>query len=642
MLLLRNLADVFCGGATTSQAITARDDDHYQLTLFKLKRTHLLGLLDEFIPGKPLFVQPDYPHLQRADHRDSLADIPGLADVQDMPADLQGLVASADGQPDMLDGLVVDGLDVADMADFPGLVVDTPPAGLVAAPAAATPAAAAAASPATATAIAPAPPSHQPQAASPSTHIHLPPLVPTEVQLHDDNDLGYEPLRHVDYLLHNWQETDIHKLWRYIVGRRKEMANSARLENASWRTWAQAKYHLKTVLPEVLDWSKDTDVTWLYGPICRDNHQLDMLATPLERLPLALKRVLLAEGFDVSKKSTSKARLAPGSLPLVTSAPTPATPEHLPQAMPTKPILKKRTVQEIILSHSGLIRDTMRARSPDPEEFHPRTPDTHAADPHLATLPLVMLMLPNGHATTTSPPERLVHFNDRVEQCIALDVLDDDTDTTPTMHERMRRSGARGAFLFSDSESDDDDERGEEESRGRSAGRFALDPSDSSSSEEDGDEEDDEDEEGDEDLGFFLSVPPSTANLSQHFATPASASTTPASLHSSEADGVSHGHQLPLEELIASESLSTPLEMLEPRSIRTIERLAPTTLNYGSDDEDTLGGCGDLRGSSIPFLYDYSLVYTGDVGGVQVVDCPDELDLELLNLGDRYAPGVLN
>jgi Fungal protein of unknown function (DUF1752) len=66
---------------------------------------------------------------------------------------------------------------------------------------------------------------------------------------------GPGPSRQVDYLSHDWQEPDIWASWRYV---RKEKAgypqNAARLENASWRTWAKSKYKLKTITPETLNW----------------------------------------------------------------------------------------------------------------------------------------------------------------------------------------------------------------------------------------------------------------------------------------------------------------------------------------------------------------------------------------------------
>lgn len=70
----------------------------------------------------------------------------------------------------------------------------------------------------------------------------------------DDTAIRIEPTRHVDYLSHNWKEEDIWSSWRHIVGKRKAYSNSSRLENASWRTWAKAKYGLQTVSPERLNW----------------------------------------------------------------------------------------------------------------------------------------------------------------------------------------------------------------------------------------------------------------------------------------------------------------------------------------------------------------------------------------------------
>lgn len=70
----------------------------------------------------------------------------------------------------------------------------------------------------------------------------------------DDNTIRHEPSRHVDYLSHNWKEEDIWSSWRYMIGKRNVYQNSARLENASWRTWAKAKYGLKTLPPEKLNW----------------------------------------------------------------------------------------------------------------------------------------------------------------------------------------------------------------------------------------------------------------------------------------------------------------------------------------------------------------------------------------------------
>lgn len=70
----------------------------------------------------------------------------------------------------------------------------------------------------------------------------------------DDSVLRREPTRHVDYLSHNWKEEDIWSSWKHVVAKRRAYSNSPRLENASWRSWTKAKYRLKTVAPEKLNW----------------------------------------------------------------------------------------------------------------------------------------------------------------------------------------------------------------------------------------------------------------------------------------------------------------------------------------------------------------------------------------------------
>ena len=70
----------------------------------------------------------------------------------------------------------------------------------------------------------------------------------------DDTAIEHEPTRHVDYLSHSWKEEDVWASWRHVVSKRKVYSNSARLANASWRTWAKSKYQLETVSPETLNW----------------------------------------------------------------------------------------------------------------------------------------------------------------------------------------------------------------------------------------------------------------------------------------------------------------------------------------------------------------------------------------------------
>nr|XP_019010081.1 uncharacterized protein I206_05643 [Kwoniella pini CBS 10737]OCF48862.1 hypothetical protein I206_05643 [Kwoniella pini CBS 10737] len=71
----------------------------------------------------------------------------------------------------------------------------------------------------------------------------------------------------VDYLSHDWSEEDVWASWRNMTRHKHEIANGVRLENASWRTWQKQRNKLKTISPETLNWLKDSDVTWLYGPL---------------------------------------------------------------------------------------------------------------------------------------------------------------------------------------------------------------------------------------------------------------------------------------------------------------------------------------------------------------------------------------
>lgn len=70
----------------------------------------------------------------------------------------------------------------------------------------------------------------------------------------DDFEIKHEPSRHVDYLSHEWTEEQICSSWRYMVGKRNAYQYSARLENASWRTWAKSRFNLGTISPQKLNW----------------------------------------------------------------------------------------------------------------------------------------------------------------------------------------------------------------------------------------------------------------------------------------------------------------------------------------------------------------------------------------------------
>lgn len=132
----------------------------------------------------------------------------------------------------------------------------------------------------------------------------------------DDTAVSDLPRGQVDYLSHEWREEDVWRSWRSMTRLKNEITNGMRLENASWRTWWKQRNKLSTVSPETLNWLKDSDVTWLYGPL----HTADYPApTP------------------TPKPSPNTA----AALDLPMPSPSPPT---------TKPILKHRSIMELLTS----------------------------------------------------------------------------------------------------------------------------------------------------------------------------------------------------------------------------------------------------------------------------------------------------
>ncbi|KAJ5684845.1 uncharacterized protein N7477_001190 [Penicillium maclennaniae] len=226
----------------------------------------------------------------------------------------------------------------------------------------------------------------------------------------DDTSVEEEPSRHVDYLSHEWREEDIWASWRYVTSRRSDYSNGVRLENASWRTWAKAKHNLGTISPETLNWLKDCDVTWLYGPLKTSSSTDDSAS-------------------DVS--------------------PPPSRLDTPNSYMDRKPILKKKTASEAmlqrslsqhtLLQHAGAILKAQEAvngwaRPPlvrsntDLDHIHHRTgSSTYSTGKTLTTA---------TSSGLTSPSERRhIHFNDEVEQCIAVDIKEADEDWPATFED---------------------------------------------------------------------------------------------------------------------------------------------------------------------------------------------------------------
>ncbi|TID04558.1 Uncharacterized protein CH35J_002485 [Colletotrichum higginsianum] len=242
----------------------------------------------------------------------------------------------------------------------------------------------------------------------------------------DDTAVRAQPSRHVDYLSHNWKEEDIWSSWKFIVSRRSEYSNAARLENASWRTWMKAKNRLKTVSPETLNWLKDCDVTWLYGPL----------------------------------------QTGPNTLNPITTDPNSARLTKNNSFVNKKPILKKRSMSEVMLqrslSASSLLKQAAAAVQAQEKDGRRRLarPTLERATTDYVTFPFSSRRLsressnlcPSSTSSgiiSPSSEKKHIHFNEQVSQCIAVDIKGDDDEDEDAGTERYDNSDSdEGAIMM--------------------------------------------------------------------------------------------------------------------------------------------------------------------------------------------------
>ncbi|KAL1925381.1 uncharacterized protein VTP21DRAFT_264 [Calcarisporiella thermophila] len=177
----------------------------------------------------------------------------------------------------------------------------------------------------------------------------------------------------IDYLSYTWgDEEDIAVSWRVMTKQKNSIINGIRLENASWRCWFKQKYNLPTASPEQLNWLKDSDVTWLYGPLY----------------------------FNRSSSPYSSATSPSSNTSSGNNTHTCTTPtnETSPSSDRLKPVLKKS------------LRPPLLSRKTD-LDIHRRT-----------------MHISSKHVLAAHRQPRL-RFNDAVEQCIAIESsLEDDLD----------------------------------------------------------------------------------------------------------------------------------------------------------------------------------------------------------------------
>ncbi|KAF4456649.1 HET-domain-containing [Fusarium albosuccineum] len=133
-----------------------------------------------------------------------------------------------------------------------------------------------------------------------------PPSVITDadVQCKDDIEIPITADHHVDYLSFDWNEEGLWRTWRAL--QLQSRPNMARLKNVLWRVWAQSKDNLARLPPEELNWLKECDVTWLYGPFLPASHAMkhDHFDSQTARKGILRRR----RPFETESLSTDKSR----------------------------------------------------------------------------------------------------------------------------------------------------------------------------------------------------------------------------------------------------------------------------------------------------------------------------------------------
>ncbi|ODV68145.1 hypothetical protein HYPBUDRAFT_123501 [Hyphopichia burtonii NRRL Y-1933] len=635
-----NLGDVFTGGATTSQHVDAEDDDHFENTTFKLKRTRSLGLLDEFIDPSE----------------------------QEKIIQQQNNTKSEPAVDDSDENEIDERYTIIDDTESPLSSVQSTTSA-----------------------------SNSSKSPSPVTTIKSPEILP-----HDDTDLTSEPSRHVDYLSHQWDVSDISKSWRYVISKRKDVANSARLENASWRTWAQRRSNLKTISPEVVNWSKDSDVTWLYGPILNDDESNNNNNNNNNK-----------DDNNHHHHQTTATSAVAGDISIPNKS-----------KKGPKPILKRRTVQDMMISHLNLLklqlatnrlqdrdrrrsqRERIEAANSNYDETHPFTNDddhdksSNEKPPEYFDYDAISAKLNsqyknysnptsnlnsstdltglnnsnssntslkdhnsspnndtnfndndnsnvkynndltdnsindntnqnnindnNDNSTSIPKNERRIHFNDEVQQCIAIDDYDDEDGDYDDEY---------------DDDSQDDDSYYYDDESEDSYIYETPNRNENDDTVNDLENDDDEDEEEDDEGGFFLNV--KSSNIQN---VPGLGSSTSKDSTNSNSDSLSTPNANDNTE--DTDLISTN----NSKFYRTIQLLPPTSLNYGSSDEEsdeenpyTSSLSHNVNNNSsrgYDYYYDYNTVYTVDPNHAiygsnaanktpDVVDVPDNITMGL-------------
>ncbi|PYI08393.1 hypothetical protein BO78DRAFT_441855 [Aspergillus sclerotiicarbonarius CBS 121057] len=97
----------------------------------------------------------------------------------------------------------------------------------------------------------------------------------------DDLVIEEDAKVNVDYLAHSWTYEDMWATRRHVRQINQGSLVRCRFENALWRAWLSSSRKSVRMPAAFIAWDKDSDITWLYGPLKSSRNS----ATPSDSSP---------------------------------------------------------------------------------------------------------------------------------------------------------------------------------------------------------------------------------------------------------------------------------------------------------------------------------------------------------------------
>ncbi|KAF9089050.1 hypothetical protein BGX23_006925 [Mortierella sp. AD031] len=288
--------------------------------------------------------------------------------------------------------------------------------------------------------------------------------------MHDDTDAGRlipangPPALAIDYLGGGWNnEDDIAASWKFMTKQKNDLINGLRLENASWRNWAKQRHNLKTISPKSLNWLKDSDTTWLYGPLYKAaidefdrsrfgaqtvaaaGESVSIPTTPTRHISDPILPTDLASAISTSTSSSSSTSTA-STTSTTTGAGARGKMAGGLKNGPLKPVLKHKTASELFKA------DTLFHVQSDMRLNRRIDPINKARE----------------SAVFKQHRQPKLRFNDSVEQCVSIDtdvISEEDEDMGGYGSDSNNNSSTSGGSGSSSRSSENNNEKDDEDAR---------------------------------------------------------------------------------------------------------------------------------------------------------------------------------